>query len=78
MHVSQTGPGCSPRDQGVVGWAPLALDGVDVAVADAGVGDLDAHVLGANSPAGELVGGQDAALVAGSPANGIALTLHSL
>ena len=33
--------------------APVAADGVDVGVADAGVGDLDQHIVGSDIAAGD-------------------------
>jgi hypothetical protein len=58
----------SPWHDWVLGWSPVPVDGVQVAVAHACVCDLDKHILGAQLPACELVGGQHSTRVARSPA----------
>ncbi len=67
--------GGSPRDHWEGGVAPVVLDLVQVGVADAGIRDLNGHIIGANIAAGELVWSQVAAVVLGCPRNGISSAL---
>lgn len=48
---------------------------MEVGVADAGIGNLDGHIIGADCAAGELVWRQVSAVVLSCPADGVASAL---
>lgn len=74
IHVRFTKSFVSPWHYGVLCWPPVSVDGVQVAVAHASVGDLDEHILGAQRTPRELVGGQHSTAVTGSPAQGVGVS----
>ena len=57
-HLGHNPHNLVPRDHGKGGVAPLALDLVQVGVADTGVGDLHANIVGANCRRGQGAGGK--------------------